>query len=553
MLDALSSTTGVLFARAKRARRSQKAEPLPAAVARHERVPPIAKLLLASAVVLTLFAWIRISAPEPWSYDEYYHLGLAREMRSGIRIESFRWTPFSLLYDRFVDSAPLFHLLLLPIANLPLETAGFLGVLFGQVFLVASFAWALWSLRVPRPWWFVLALPALGTLFAQRLEMVRPHVWLIGFSALVAALLVERRWKALFVVCALFGLTHTGGWIAIPMAVLWSLSGLAASGEPDGRRIPWQPIAAAAGGWLLGQLVHPEVPANFRLFAIANFAVPFQATTAGDAALRSQLGTELSPPGLDLLKEQWPAFIAPLCVLASLLFQPRLRSRATLTVGITSLAFLAAGSLVIRRFFELGAPLALLALALVLRERRDRGLPPPPLLADWGRMLAATTIALGTLWTVAALRTYGYGHGSPPREMARWLGEHGAAGERVFTAQWADSAPLLYSAPQLQSLVALDPTVFHLKDPALFQTYVNIVEGRHPDPARAIRERFGARWVTLWKMPVFQRLAIQLHDAPGTRIVFSDQDYLVMDLGKTLTPPTPSLPASHPPAGREGA
>ena len=131
---------------------------------------------------------------------------------------------------------------------------------------IGSFAWALWSLRVPRPWWFVLALPALGTLFVQRLEMLRPQVWLIGFTVLVVALLVERRWKALFVVCALFGLTHTGGWIAIPLAVLWSLSGVAARGEPEESRIPWQPVAAAAGGWLLGQLVHPEVPANFRLF-----------------------------------------------------------------------------------------------------------------------------------------------------------------------------------------------------------------------------------------------------------------------------------------------
>jgi hypothetical protein len=532
MLDALSSPAGaVFFARAKKARRSRKVEAPVVAEARRERIPPLAKLLLACAAVIALLAWIRISAPEPWSYDEYYHLGLAREMRSGIRIESFRWTPFSILYDRFVDSTPLFHLLLLPIASLSLETAGLLGVLFGQIFLVGSFAWAFWSLRVPRPWWFVLALPALGTLFLQRLEMVRPHVWLIGFSALTVALLAERRWKGLFVVCALFGLTHTGGWIAIPMAALWSLSGLAAREEPDGRRVPWQPIVAAAGGWLLGQLVHPEVPANFRLFAIANFAVPFQAATAaGNAALRSQLGTELSPPGLDILLQQWPAFIAPLFVLGSLLVQPRLRSRATLTVGLTSLAFLAAGSLAIRRFFELGAPLALLALALVLREWRDRGLPP--LLPNWGRLLAAAGIAVGALWTVAALRTYGYGHVSAPREMARWLGEHGAAGERVFTAQWADSAPLLYSAPQLQSLVALDPTVFYLKDPALFQIYTEIIEGRHPDPARAIRERFGARWVTLWKVPVFQRLAIQLNGAPGARIAYSDPDYLVMDLGK---------------------
>jgi len=534
MLESISPAGAALFARAKKERRSQKAErPVEAAAARPERIPPLAKLLLACAAVLTLLAWTRLSAPQPWSYDEYYHLGLARELRSDFRMETFRWTPFSILHDHFVDGAPLFHVLLLPIAKLPLETASFLGVLLGQVFIVGSFAWALWTLRVPRPWWFVLALPTLGPLFAMRLEMLRPHVWLMGFSFLVLALLIKRQWKALGVVCTIFGLTHTGGWIAIPLAALWSFSGLAAApGEPDRRRIPWQPVAAAAGGWLLGQLLHPQVPANFRLFFLSNFVIPFQASGAGDTVLQSQLGTEMARPEFAILVEQWPAFIAPAIVLVSLLFQPRLRTRATLTTGAVSLAFLFLGSLFIRRFFELGAPLALLALALVLRERREKGLPP--LLPKWGYGLAAAAILFGGLETFGAMRGYGFGQTSAPRAMAEWFGQHGAPGERVFTAQWADSAPLLYSAPQLESLVALDPTAFYAKDPALFQAYVNIVQGNHPDPARAIRERFGARWVTLWKMPTFQRLARQLGQAPGVSVAYSDGDYLVVDLGTKM-------------------
>ena len=48
----------------------------------------------------------------------------------------------------------------------------------------------------------------------------------------------------------------------------------------------------------------------------------------------------------------------------------------------------------------------------------------------------------------------------------------GGEGERVFTAQWGDSAPLFYFAPQLESLVVLDPTFFLAKDPELFETYV---------------------------------------------------------------------------------
>ena len=50
--------------------------------------------------------------------------------------------------------------------------------------------------------------------------------------------------------------------------------------------------------------------------------------------------------------------------------------------------------------------------------------------------------------------------------------------------------------------------------------------------ARTIRERFGARYVTLWKVPAFQRLAWQLGRVPGVSVAYSDENYLVVDLGK---------------------
>lgn len=531
MFEALPLSPGaqVFFARAKKARRAERAEPAPVVEARPERVPPWAKLLLACVAVIAFFAWMRITAPLPWSYDEYYHIGLSREMQSGIRIESFRWTPFSTLYDEFVDGAPLFHLLLLPIAGLPLETSGLLAVLLGQVFFVGAFAASLWMLRVPRPWWFVLALPALGPMVAQRLEMARPHVWLMGFAVLVLALLVSRRWKALFVASALFGLAHTGGWIVIAFAAVWLALGFVSRDQPGETRFPWQPVALAAGGWLLGQLVHPEVPANFRLFFVSNFVIPFQASGAGDTLLQSQLGTEISRPELHILLEQWPAFLPAAFVALALLFEPRLRSRSVLTAAFFGLAFLAAGSLFARRFLELGAPLSLFALALVVREMRDKGIARA--MPGWGKAVAGAAIAIATLWTVVGVGRLGFGLFSPPQGMARWLGENGKPGERVFTAQWADSAPLLYYAPQLQSLVALDPTVFYNKDPKRFETYVRIVNGQHPDPIRAIREEFGARWVSVWKMPVYRALAFQLYEKPGSQLIYQDDFYQVYDLG----------------------
>jgi hypothetical protein len=173
--------------------------------------------------------------------------------------------------------------------------------------------------------------------------------------------------------------------------------------------------------------------------------------------------------------------------------------------------------------------------------------PAPP---AWARKALAAATGLALLFTVLGLLGQGYGLSSAPLAMSRWLGEHGRAGERVFTAQWADSAPLFYAAPQLQSLVALDPTVFYAKDPAAFARYVAVVQGRDRDPARTIRERFDARWVTVWRMPAYQQLALQLWRS-GARPVYDDASYLVLDLGGAAAAgQAPEIGAQSAPYGR---
>jgi hypothetical protein len=504
-------------------------------------------LALAGLAVALFYLSARIAAPAPWSYDEYYHLGMARELRAHFPLRAFPWTPFSLLSEHFADGSFLFHLALVPLAGLPIERAGLAGAALGQLFVLACLGTALWRLRLGRAWAYMLGMATLGSLFAMRFTMCRPQLLLVGFSLLFLGLLVTgaRPWL-LAAVTAVFGLAHAGGWITIFYTAAWGAAGwltptpAGGRGDPvspaggggwpaDGRRLLWLPVLWVAAGWIVGQLVHPNFPYNLRLMALTNLEVPFEATPAGNAALRSQIGEELAPPGLDLLAEQWTIFLAPLVVAVTLLRERRLRTRATVATAAVAIAFLLLGALLLRRMLEVGVPLALLALAVLAAERRRQGLGG--WLGGWTAWAAAAALLVGTLWTATTLRMYGFGRVSQPQEMARWLGEHGRPGERVFTAQWADSAPLFYSAPRLQSLVALDPTLFFAKDPRLFQLYVDVVQGRRPDAARVVRERFGARWVTLWRMPVYERFAGQLYAAPGVREVYRDPYYLIADLG----------------------
>jgi hypothetical protein len=502
---------------------------------------------LAVLAVVAFYSSVRAASPAPWSYDEYFHLGLARELRAHFPLRSFPWTPFSLVSEHFADGTPLFHLALLPLAGLSIESAGLAGVVLGQLFVLVCMGVALRRLRVRHAWVYILGVATLGSMFGMRFDMCRPHLLLIGFSLLFIGLLVTgaRSW-VLALVTALFGLAHAGGWIAVFYTAAWGVAGLLArepgagaaaaggaaaggrGGSGGGGRLLWRPVLWVAAGWFAGQLLNPNVPYNLRLMALVNVVVPFEASPAGNSALRSQIGEELTPPGLAILAEQWPIFLAPLAVALTLWLRPRLRTRATVATAVIALAFLVLGSLLLRRMLELGAPLALLALAALAAERRRQGLPG--VLGEWTAWAAAGALLVGSLWTSATLRSYGFGKVSAPQEMARWLGEHGRQGERVFTAQWGDAAPLFYWAPQLQSLVALDPTLFFAKDPRLFDEYVDVVQGRRPDAARVVRERFGARWVTLWRVPVYERFAEQLIASPGVRVVYNDANYLIADV-----------------------
>jgi hypothetical protein len=517
----------------KRARRRQEKPGGPAVDPQPEPLSPGWLLALAAAATLLFLFAHRLGARQPWSYDEYYHLGVARELAAHFPLRSFPWTPFSILSTHYADKELLFHLLLAQFARLPLETASLIGVLLGQLFFLSCFAWALHRLKVPRAPWYLLGLITLGSMFVYRLSMCRPHLWMTGFCVLVLTLLVSNaRWWSLALVSALFGLSHTSGWIAVPFAGVWVLAGWITRQGPTWRQ--WRqwslPFAATAGGWLAGQLIHPNFPHNFQLLILQNLVVPFQSAGAGGTASRQlwvMMGAELTPAAMPVLLLQWTAFLAPLLVAFQLLREPRLRTRGALTTAAIGLGFLLLGTFLYRRFFEVGAPLSLLALAFLAAERRRLALPRR--LPGWGGMFGVFALLLGGLWTWTTVSSQGFGV-SEPLEMARWMGANGRPGERVFTAQWADSAPLFYFAPHLRSLVALDPTFFWIQDPERFNRYSDTAFGKDADPVSTIQRDFGARYVTVWKTPDFERLANQLARDGRARIVYNDSYYLVWEL-----------------------
>jgi hypothetical protein len=461
--------------------------------------------------------------------DVYYHLAVAREMLAAGPLQSFPWTPYSLFAEQFADKEFLFHVLLMPLAGLDVVSAGQLGALLAQVAVVAVFAAILWQWRTPLAPALLLGLCAIGPALAVRLSMCRPHTWTIAFSLLVLALLSARRPRpfALFVCACLHGLTHSGGWLSVAFAGLFAATALFGL-EGRKRQLDWKPVAATAAGWLLGQLLHPNFPANFEILWLQNVVVPLTAGSAGGTALSAALGAELMPSSGAVVLANLPALALLAATGLALVTRPALRERRTLTAWLAAVIFTLLAVFVMRRMWELAGPLSLLCAAAILARAATR--QGTSRLHSRGLQLGlAAALLLGAVNTQHHASLW-ITDTEPPVAMSRWLNRNADAGDFVYSAQWGDSAPLLWFAPKLRSLVALDPTFLYARDPEIFLAYAATVTGDDPDPIGTILDLFEARWLTIWRVPPFDSLSQAAATDPRSSLVFQDPDYFVFEL-----------------------
>jgi hypothetical protein len=103
-------------------------------------------------------------------------------------------------------------------------------------------------------------------------------------------------------------------------------------------------------------------------------------------------------------------------------------------------------------------------------------------IAAW---LAAST-------AVAAIELRGRPTADRYRAAAEWIAAHTAENALVFNANWDDFPLLYFHDPRNAYAIGLDPSYLARRDPALYADWERIRDGRAPEIARLIRERFGA-------------------------------------------------------------
>ncbi|MBE0606993.1 MAG: hypothetical protein IH610_11975 [Deltaproteobacteria bacterium] len=432
--------------------------------------------------------------------DGYYHARFAQMMPERGLSRHFPWTQISTWKDSYCDKEFLYHLAMMPFAQVGKEPI-FGARLFAGLLSVAVVVTLFFVLRANRTRWptFFAALPlAMGGLFIARLGMVRSHVLSMLLILPGIHFLLGRKWRALFVLGFVYAWSYTVPFVLLITAAPFVLGRWLGRGGLD-----WRSVVAAGAGSTLGLALHPYTPIT--LESILTYVQIFRMGLQGTASSGFELGNEIYPYSPSVFFNIYPLVLITVPLLAALAVGWR-RRLAPETVGAVLSSLLWFGmTMASPRFVEYSVLLLAVALALLCRDvcAAESDLPGRFLRNRHAR-LAILVGALGMLacFHVYSMQFYVYyqGKAAPPRFFqgaSVWMARHLAPRETVINLFWDDFPDLFYDAPRQYYLWGLDPTytIRYDREKAIDMERMRV--GRQPLNGHEMKVLFLSRYLIL--------------------------------------------------------
>lgn len=472
---------------------------------------------IAAAVLTVTAVWFVLASGVIRDMDAFYHARAAAQLAARGPLEAIASLPFtSLAGDGFADQHFVYHLLLAvpirlgmdPLRALALLTALLAGLAVGVFHAgIRLPAGREGARQVPYQWAFVALLLA-STGFLYRAALGKASALAVALALAVFFLALERRPRTLVAICALWALSH-GGW---PLAIPVVGSVLVARYVHKGIvRADFEVIVAALGGLALGNLLHPNFPANLR-FAWEQL-VQIGVVGYGDVI---EVGAEWSAPTFGML---WNgAGLAFLALAAAIGIRIRrcggpLETRAL--AALLAAAGLLAMTLRSYRHVEYLVPFLLVAAAFVHADRRNgvilaegsyprfrgAGIQKKTKTKKASMVAFALLLVILVLRNVNGIRATIAANGVPPtryQAVGAWLSSNAAPGDVVFHAAWDDFGPLWYHAPAQSYIVGLDPVFLYRHDPERYALWRHLSKGERSAPISGpLKNAFDARFVLI--------------------------------------------------------
>ena len=465
-------------------------------------------LLIATAVVATVFSMVQWVSPGIVGIDGYFHIKIAWLMaQQGWRIlfpVPFPWLQTTVLNPaEFTDHHLLFHLLLVPFTVMDLRIGAKLAaVVFASVALLVMYQ-VMAENRVKAPLvWLLVAMASAGP-FLYRLSMTRRQS--LTVLILLATLLMAFRGKSRWLLPIAFAFT----WLFDGFPMLLGVCGAVFLGFWWERRRPdWGLLIYPTLGVILGTVLNPYFPNNvlFSYLHMLPKVLQLVGLSAGDEEVR--VGNEWYPYGTDFLFQS--SGLAVLMVPAGFLpvlfdLRPSKLRRVdgmVVALGIIAMAFLVL-FLRSRRWVEAEPAFATLLCAFAWsRALPERITEPLRAYLTPGRQLVVAVVAgllvLPLLWqsiTSAQDDVRGTKDYTRYRGATTWLMANTPDLSRVFATDWDDFPELFYWDTHNTYLIGLDPTYMYLHDGPLYLRWRSITRGQVDRPGADIRDLFDCGWV----------------------------------------------------------
>jgi len=471
-------------------------------------------ILIWAFLYLLIAGALQLYTTYPYDADTAYHAAVGRLIREHGILDAFPWTPFSWLADHYADKELLFHLLFIPLAGLSWITAAkIIGTLAGATLLLSLYlVLRAEGVRLAGLW--ALVPLAASSVFIFRFALVRPHLFSIAlaFAVLWAAA------RGRLIILALASAIYPWVYVAWQLPVVFVLLAEGAR-LLSGERIRWKPFAVVTGGLLIGVALHPNAVNLVRFNWIVMVDVLLR--NAWGAKGGFELGQEFQPFTLG----QWAQWllVSLFMTMAGLILAWRNRRNDTMSLAF-ALATLAFAVLTFKtaRFAEYFVPFSAATLALV-----SRSIPWRHLAAAILGVAAVYTVTLGSMnITGLATRTDDVKPSLVPE-----LQHQIPVGAQVFTCEWELTGSLMLALPDRRFMVALDPTLFYLKDPERYRLWIRLLQEAPPGAAETIRQRFGARYALCLGNQKRSAFLDRIMSEPGVRLMLVSDPWLLFDLG----------------------
>ena len=445
------------------------------------------------SVILLFLGFVQYGTPGLAGTDGYYHIKMGWLIRQQGLTPLFTWLPQTILNPAaYYNHHLLYHVYLALFSfkdpavdgGTALITGAKLASMIMPALAFMSIWWLLKRQAVPLAAFWTLGLLAVSEAFLYRMSMPRAQ----SASLLVLVWGLHRLLTGRYRLLLPLGFAYVWLYNAFPLLLL--LIGVFIIAELFvNRRFLWQPLAWAGAGIALGVIINPYFPEN------VSFIISHLLPKLGESAVR--VGNEWQPyQTWTLVENSGPALaLFMVAIFARVQSQKRWDVPTLAAFGLTVIfGFMLFKS---RRFVEYFPAFVLLFAAL----------SAAPLLRDWQARFSRRPLLVPALFILLLIPPL-YLTLTKARESlassqpidkyqlaARWLDDNSPDDVVVFQTDWDDFTRLFFHNTNAVYTVGLDPTYLQLYDQQLYDTWVDITQGRVENPAGVIRDRFGGEFV----------------------------------------------------------